>query len=317
MIEEKEGSESMERTLVIGSTCVDVILTVERLPKTAEDVHILAQSMALGGCAFNAANILRQAGAAVTFVTPVGSGMYGELTARGLAERGFCDAVPVPEENGCCYCLVEPGGERTFLSYHGAEYTFAPSWLTKYDEQSFARVYVCGLEVEGENGEELVSYLAAHPEREIWFAPGPRVLKIAPQRLRRLLSLLPVVHLNGQEALALSSFLAEDGQRAANVAAAAADIQAVTQKAVIVTLGEQGAYGLEQDGVDWYEAGRAIGAVDAIGAGDAHIGTILAGLASGLPLRAAVAAANQAAAAVVGQKGASLPEDYFQNHPLA
>ena len=45
----KRGGESMERTLVIGSTCVDVVLTVERLPKTAEDVHILAQSMALGG----------------------------------------------------------------------------------------------------------------------------------------------------------------------------------------------------------------------------------------------------------------------------
>ena len=85
---------------------------------------------------------------------------------------------------------------------------------------------------------------------------------------------------------------------------------------MIVTLGERGAWVLERGGAGWYAAGQAVQAVDTIGAGDAHVGAVLAGAAQGLSLRAAVAAANQVAAAVVGQKGASLPEGYFTSHPL-
>lgn len=155
--------------------------------------------LALGGCAFNVANILRQMQAPVTFITPVGGGLYGEFVAKGLSERGFADAVMVEGENGCCYCLVEAGGERTFLCHRGVEYTFDPQWLAAYEGSDFARVYVCGLEVEAANGQALVDYLAAHPEREIWFAPGPRLLDIAPERLRQLLSLSPCLHLNEQE----------------------------------------------------------------------------------------------------------------------
>lgn len=306
----------MEQTLVIGSTCADVIITVERLPKTAEDIHILTQSLALGGCAFNAANILRQAQVPVTFITPVGGGLYGEFVAKGLAERGFADRVPVAGENGCCYCLVEAGGERTFLCLRGVEYTFDPRWLIPYEREPFARVYVCGLEIEAADGEALVSYLAAHPEREKWFAPGPRLLEIPPKRLRRLLDLKPVVHLSEQEARTLSGLLTAQGQKTADMAVAAAQIQAVTKNTVIVTLGERGAYCLERDNAGWYVPGQAIQAVDTIGAGDAHIGAILAGLGLGLPLRTAVAAAGQIAAAVVAQKGASLPDDYFLRHPL-
>lgn len=306
----------MQQTLVIGSTCADVVITVKQLPKTAEDVHILAQTIALGGCAFNVANILRQMQAPVTFITPVGGGLYGEFVAKGLAERGFADAVMVEGENGCCYCLVEAGGERTFLCHRGVEYTFDPQWLAAYEGSDFARVYVCGLEVEAANGQALVDYLAAHPEREIWFAPGPRLLAIAPERLRQLLSLSPCLHLNEQEALALSGILAAEGQRASDAAAAARQIQAVTDNTVIVTLGERGAWVLERGGAGWYAAGQAVQAVDTIGAGDAHVGAVLAGAAQGLSLRAVVAAANQVAAAVVGQKGASLPEGYFTSHPL-
>ena len=306
----------MQQTLVIGSTCADVVITVKQLPKTAEDVHILAQTIALGGCAFNVANILRQMQAPVTFITPVGGGLYGEFVAKGLSERGFADAVMVEGENGCCYCLVEAGGEQTFLCHRGVEYTFDPQWLAAYEGSDFARVYVCGLEVEAANGQALVDYLAAHPEREIWFAPGPRLLDIAPERLRQLLSLSPCLHLNEQEALALSGILAAEGQRASDAAAAARQIQAVTDNTVIVTLGERGAWVLERGGAGWYAAGQAVQAVDTIGAGDAHVGAVLAGAAQGLSLRAAVAAANQVAAAVVGQKGASLPEGYFTSHPL-
>ena len=49
--------------------------------------------------------------------------------------------------------------------------------------------------------------------------------------------------------------------------------------------------------------------MDTIGAGDAHIGTILALLTRDVPLGQAIACANEAAGAVVGIQGASLPAE--------
>ena len=99
--------------LVIGSTCVDIIINIHHLPVTEENIRPASQSMALGGCAFNVANILRQSGTPFTFISPVGSGVYGDYVAEHLEARGFAAPLRVPEENGCCYCLVEEGGERT------------------------------------------------------------------------------------------------------------------------------------------------------------------------------------------------------------
>ena len=53
---------SMPKILLIGSTCVDVIIEIDHLPKTAEDIQPKRQTLALGGCAYNAANIVRQSG---------------------------------------------------------------------------------------------------------------------------------------------------------------------------------------------------------------------------------------------------------------
>ena len=62
---------SMQKILLIGSTCVDVIIEIDHLPKTAEDIQPKRQTLALGGCAYNAANIVRQSGVPYLFVTPI------------------------------------------------------------------------------------------------------------------------------------------------------------------------------------------------------------------------------------------------------
>ena len=162
----------MKSVLVIGSTCVDVIINLERLPKTGEDLHPKSQSLAMGGCAYNVANILRQAGASFTFATPVGSGIYGDYVASHLKASGFFTPVPrQEEENGCCYCLVEESGERTFLSCHGPEYSFQKEWLDSLDLAGYSMVYICGLEVEAPTGKNLVNFLEENRHMEIYFAP--------------------------------------------------------------------------------------------------------------------------------------------------
>ena len=76
--------------------------------------------------------------------------------------------------NGCCYCFVESGGERTFIVDHGAEYLFQPEWFDLLDPADYSCVYVCGLEVEEPTGVNLISWLEKNPGLPICYAPGPR-----------------------------------------------------------------------------------------------------------------------------------------------
>ena len=49
----------MKQVLVIGSTVTDVIIHVDHLPKTSEDIHVIGQTMSLGGCAYNVSDMIR------------------------------------------------------------------------------------------------------------------------------------------------------------------------------------------------------------------------------------------------------------------
>src|SRR5574344_1790603 len=109
----------MKQILVLGSTCVDVLLNIDHVPLTGEDVSIPEQELRLGGCAYNVSDILRHFSIPITLCSPVGSGIYGLFVESKFAEK----KIPVfarisNKENGCCYCLVDKTGERTFLSYH-------------------------------------------------------------------------------------------------------------------------------------------------------------------------------------------------------
>ena len=188
----------MKKILVIGSTVVDVIINLEEyLPKTGQDVHIRSQQMSLGGCAYNTSDIIRHFGVPYIPFFPVGKGAYGDFVKNHLAMRGITSPIPTPDsENGCCYCFVEEDGERTFISYHGAEYRFERSWFDTLDASSIGSVYICGLEIEESTGENIVDYLEQHPEFTVFFAPGPRLEKIHPELMKRVFALNPILHLN-------------------------------------------------------------------------------------------------------------------------
>lgn len=295
----------MKSVLVIGSTCVDIIIRVDHLPKTEENLHPESQRFAIGGCAYNVANILGRAGAALTFVTPVGrQGVFGPFVRETLAQLPFASMVDLPnEQNGCCYCFVEKTGERTFCSIHGAEYTFDSAWMTPYAGQSFDYGYVCGLEVEERTGENLVAYLEHAPIGTLMYAPGPRGVRIRPELTNRLFALHPLLHLNAGEALALS------GQD--NLDDALLALHARTQQAVIATMGADGARCIE-NGVLYTVPGAPVArVVDTIGAGDSHAGAVLLGLSRGMALRDALALANRVSAAVVQTDGATLSDADF------
>lgn len=299
----------MKPALIIGSTCVDVVLTLDHLPTTQEDLHPHSQKMMIGGCAYNVSHMLRLLGAAHTFITPIGGGIYGDYVYKHFKQQQIPIHVYLPEqENGCCYCLVEAGGERTFLSCHGVEYTFQEEWMERFPADAHYLTYVCGLELEEATGEALLSYLEKHPELEVCYAPGPRGCLIKKDRAKRILALHPILHINELEALQLSGSF--------NMVDAARVLQALTHNTVIITLGARGAYCLEKGKTGYIvPAAKAAGQVDTIGAGDAHIGTILACLTNGMSLRDAIAYANTVCAVVIATAGSTLTPEQLPPLP--
>ena len=292
----------MKRLLIIGSTCVDVILRLDHLPTTGEDMHPV-QRFAMGGCAFNVAQVPKAYDVDLRFVTPIGDhGVFSDFVRAHLDNAGFRGPITVPDsENGCCYCLVERSGERTFLSVHGIEYSFHAEYMDAFAGERFDYTYICGLEVEETTGGELVAWLEAHPDiaGTVVYAPGPRGIEVDTDRTEHILGMHPILHLNEQEAQALAGMSGSEDR----VLAAAQVLHAKTGNMVIVTRGADGVLWISADGSVHSAPSVPSTVVDTIGAGDSHCGAVLTGLTLGWTEEDTMRFANQIASEVVAQEG--------------
>ena len=294
------------KILVIGVACADVVLRIDHLPHTAEDVIAHEQRMTLGGCAFNAFWVMHALGEPAVLFSPIGTGPYGDFVRTNLAKEGIASPIDDAEgENGCCFCFVEPGGERTFIAHHGADYRYRREWFDRIDIDEIDYVYVCGLEIEEPSGPYIVDFLERRcAGKTIFFTPGPRPAKVPADLLDRIYDLHPILHLNSSEAQLCADRIA--GEEMTVSRGASSILADRTGNTVFVTLGNKGCS---------YEAGDACGTVpkapekrivDTIGAGDAHIGAVMACLHRGAGIEDAIACANRVCAMVVATEGAHL-----------
>jgi len=295
----------MKQTLVLGSTVVDVLLNIPAIPKRGDDVNITASEHRIGGCAYNVFKTLRLFNSPALLCSPVGSGVFGGIVKKHFEKEGIEAFANMEEENGCCYCLVEPDGERSFLSLHGAEYRFYRSWMEGIDYSQTGSVFVCGLEVEDSTGNEIIDFVYEHPELELFFAPGPRIKLIPKKKMERLFNRRdsgnngPLIHLNQTEAYRFT------GKRTLDEAAKF--LAGKTGNRVVITLGERGCYCFDRSWQEGrYVQGFPAKVIDTVGAGDAHCGALIACLKTGMGLEEACLEANKVGAAVVGIKGAVL-----------
>ncbi len=317
----------MKKALIIGSTVIDVTITLPRLPSRGEDSNITGQTMSLGGCAYNVSEMLRLFNVPYILFSPVGTGTYGDMVREGLASKNIPLIIPGAErENGCCYCLVDAEGERTFICNRGAEYHFKKEWFQYLDASSIDRVYVCGLELEEPDAGCILDYLEEHPEFTIYFAPGPHITSIPSSHLERMIALSPILHLSETELLEFCMKLfhtsasqgAIEMQGGNSMHSGATFIRAVkylsewTDNTVIVTLGKSGAFLCNKTGACRYIQAPKAQQIDTTGAGDSHIGTVIAYQMKGYTLEDAILTANLVAASVVESEGAGLTEADFE-----
>lgn len=218
--------------------------------------------------------------------------MYAEELDRRSEGDPDILTVVAEGENGCCYCLVEPDGERSFLSLHGVEYHYPLAQLAQMDLSALRFVYLCGIDLE-EAGDEVLTLLGRWEQLQIFFAPGPRVTQQGGWE--SIYAHHPILHLNEAEACALS--------RQADAEMALRQLYAQTHAPVILTMGERGS--MAYDGKRLVRAAACpCRVVDTIGAGDAHAGACLAMLEKGASIEEMLRQANALAARAVSGAGA-------------
>ncbi|MFP1495532.1 PfkB family carbohydrate kinase [Escherichia coli] len=84
-------------------------------------MELKQQSVNVGGCALNIAVALKRLGS--KRVTPCRSvRACGRRSFDRMAKEGLISLIDNAEgDNGWCLALVEPDGERTFMSFSGGE----------------------------------------------------------------------------------------------------------------------------------------------------------------------------------------------------
>lgn len=283
------------KILIIGSTVVDVILNVRKMPLSGEDENIMSQTLSLGGCAFNVYHTLKYLNVDCELFSPIGQGNYGDYVREYFYDHDIPVVLESEKDNGCCYCVVDATGERTFLAWHGAEYLFEKEWFKQLQDHSYDMIYVNGLELEESTGKNIIDFLKTRQEK-IFFAPSSRFPYIDSQIVKEMIKLKPIIHLSQSE---ICTYTKMD-----SLEMAASFLFTQTQQKVIVTLGEKGCY--FYDGNHHYIKGMKAQVVDTTGAGDCHLAAYMAYCMMGEDDETALYHANLLAAQVVSKKGSTL-----------
>ena len=279
----------IERLVSLGSVIVDLVLELPKLPERGGDVLAKQRAMAVGG-AFNVLSAAARLGLPGLYAGPHGTGPFGDLVRAELAREGIAiSQVPNPDlDTGWTIAMIEPDGERTFVTVTGADALVEPEALRGIAYRDGDAIYVSGYDLAYPGaGAAIAEHVRRlRPELFVVFDPGPLVADIAPERLDPVLERADLLSLNERESRALGG------------------IGRIRTRTVVLRQGGAGAT-IHRPGAAAIRvpAVEVPGTVDTSGAGDVHVGANLAALAKGIDLRDAVLMANRAAAYAVSKPG--------------
>ncbi|TQS45976.1 PfkB family carbohydrate kinase [Cryptosporangium phraense] len=296
----------------LESILVDLAITVPALPERGGDVLATAARTNPGG-GFNLASAVVRQGVRCVYAAPHGTGRYGDVIRAALAEEGVAWTIaPRPVgDSGYCVVLVEPGGERTFVTVAGVEAGLTTDDLSGVAPRAGDAVVVSGYDLAYPgSGPVLADWLPGLPDGVlIAFDPGPMVLEVPPDRLARTLTSVDLLTLNQREARMLTgapSVVSSDeldvglldAVRRAGVADGAMIVLRAGRHGCAATGGSLGRRVLAVPA-------PVVRAVDTTGAGDVHTAVLLARLVTGVPVEDALVDAVRAGALAVQHAGSA------------
>lgn len=279
---------------VFGSTGLDQIGTVPRLPKPGETVLGGVFSTAPGGKGSNQALAARRAGAEVRHVSAVGDDAFA-TSALELLRAGGVDLSGLkvsPGATAVAMIFVDAKGENCIAVLPGANGT-----VTAADAEAALGALPAGSVV-------MLQQEIPQPATE-------RALELCKERgLISILNTAPYLDSTPSVAHKATILVANEtefallsGRGIDELDAAMTDWASKHDQTVIVTLGGDGARAATKSGLIRVAA-LPITPVDTVGAGDTFCGYLAAGLDAGLELKAAMKRASVAASLACLKPGA-------------
>lgn len=295
---------NLKKILIIGSANTDMVIKTKKFPLPGETVLGTDFLMNPGGKGANQAVAAARLGANVSLIARVGNDVFGKQALQSYKTEGINTEYVFSDTehpSGIALITVDTKGENNIVVAPGANGYLSVENL-KESEKLFqeCEIVLIQLEIAMETVIEAVK-MASHYGKKVILNPAPAA--ILPD------DLLPHIYLitpNRSEIQALtnSHYLTTDGIREA-----ANTLREKGVKNVVVTLGIQGAYILN-DEFDKLLPRVIVEAVDTTAAGDVFNGAIAVALSENLPLDKAVEFANEAAAISVTRMGAQASAPY-------
>ncbi len=295
----------MPSIIVIGSSNTDMVVTSSRIPVPGET--ILGGSFAVmpGGKGANQAVAAARLGADVTFVTRIGTDIFGDEAYNHYKNDQIDTSHIVRDEetpSGIAMIMVDAEGENAIAVASGANMKLAIEDVDRAEQAiADADIMILQLEVSYESVQHAAALAAKHSV--------PVILNPAPARDMddALLQHVDYLTPNETEARILTGVDVTDN---ASADRAARVLLSRGVSTVILTLGAKGAWWATPDSSGSVTT-ATVHPVDTTAAGDAFNGGLAVALARGLPLVRAIRYANHAGAVSVTRPGAqpSLPTE--------
>ncbi|WP_316524380.1 ribokinase [Kitasatospora brasiliensis] len=281
---------------VVGSVNRDLVLTVEELPRPGETVLARGFVEGVGGKGANQAVAAARLGSRVRLIARVGAD--AEAVLRSLAAEGVdVGAVRTAPESatGIASVVVDRAGENTIVVNPGANAELSVADLPRRLVRSAGEVVL----VQHEIAAEVVAATVLRAREQ----GAVVVLNPAPARppAPEVLAAVDVLVPNLGELATLLGAQPPVGPAGARELLARA---ALPCRAVVVTLGADGALVVRPDAPAVHLPAPAVEAVDTVGAGDTFCGALADSLARGADLLAAAERAVRAASLAVTGLGA-------------
>ncbi len=175
------------RIAVVGSTNVDLVTYVTRMPDRGETIEAPRFEINHGGKGANQAVAAAKLGAEVVFVSAVGDDMFAEGSLGNFARLGvdtsFVRRVP-NQASGVATILVEPNGENSIIIVKGANADVSPSDVERAGEAlKRCDLILLQLEVPLETVYAAIAFGKKHGVRTL-LNPAPAAPDIDPRYVR-------------------------------------------------------------------------------------------------------------------------------------
>ena len=294
----------MRKIVVIGSSNMDMVIHLERLPRPGETVLGGKFLMSPGGKGANQAVAAARLGSSTAFITKLGSDMFGnELKTifinEGIDNSGILTDHRMP--SGIALINVDNKGENCISVAQGANAELSVDDIKQLSHLiDEADIVLMQLEIPIKTVVFIANY-ANRKNKKVIINPAP-ASNLPDATLKKLFAITP----NETETELLTGIVVNDEKSAAE---ACKVLYRKGVQNVIITMGDKGAYlfNSEYSGII---AVAKVEAIDTTAAGDVFNGALAAALSEGYTIYNAVEYACRAAAIAVTRIGAQASAPY-------